>query len=119
MLSPSLLWYGSLIYRWLMAGAAGQLTSSGFWSGHHCAMYVVANAIVPGALVFGLVARGATIRPLLCGSLAALGVATLAASFLQFFCPMEDPAHLMVFHVLPVILLAPVGMLVGRVMLKW
>ena len=46
--------------------------------------------------------------------LATLAAASLGAVATQFICPIDDPAHHLVSHFLPVLLLSGVGALAGR-----
>jgi hypothetical protein len=49
----------------------------------------------------------------------ALAAVALGAAATQFICPLDDPAHQLVGHVLPVAFLAVFGAIAGRRSLNW
>jgi hypothetical protein len=52
-------------------------------------------------------------------SLAALASSALAAAATQLICPVDDPAHQLVGHVVPVAIIAVAGTVIGRRALNW
>jgi hypothetical protein len=63
--------------------------------------------------------RAAPLRQGWCGALATLAAAAIGAAATQVLCPIDDPAHQLVGHLLPVILLAVAGLVAGRRALDW
>ena len=63
--------------------------------------------------------RAAPLRQAWTGALATLAAAALGAAATQVLCPIDDPAHQLVGHVLPVILLAIAGTIAGRRAFDW
>jgi hypothetical protein len=83
-----------------------------------CALEIVLLAAVSGAVLFGMVARGAPLR--LTWAAAVPSVAALASSAVatQVICPIGDPAHQVISHVLVAGLACLLGILAGRRMLR-
>jgi hypothetical protein len=52
-------------------------------------------------------------------ALAALSSTALAAAATQLICPVDDPAHQIVGHVVPVTVLALLGTVIGFRALNW
>ena len=70
-------------------------------------------SVLSGLVFFGMLRRGAPVRRTWCAALATLASATLAATATQIICPIDEPAHLLTSHVLPVSLLTAAGTLAG------
>ena len=58
---------------------------------------------------FGMLRRAAPLRKNWSAALATLDAAALGAAATQFVCPIDDPAHQLVAHLLPVVLLSAWG----------
>ena len=84
-----------------------------------CVIEIAGFGIVPAWALFAMLRRAAPLRPAWSGALATLAAAALGAAATQVLCPIDDPAHQLVGHVLPVILLAAAGTLVGRRAFDW
>lgn len=78
-----------------------------------CGYKILGFSLVPGFALFALLRRAAPLEPMWCASLAALAATAFGAVATQFICPVDDPAHQIVGHVLPVIVLAMAGTAVG------
>jgi hypothetical protein len=84
-----------------------------------CGVKITGLAIVPGCALFAMLRRAAPLRPTWNAVLAALAAAALGAAATQFSCPVDDPAHQLVGHVLPVVILSILGALAGRRSMDW
>lgn len=84
-----------------------------------CVIEIAALGIVPAWTLFAMVRRGAPLRRSWTGALAALAALALGAAATQFICPLDDPAHQFVGHLLPVAVLSMVGALAGHRYLNW
>jgi hypothetical protein len=71
-------------------------------------------SIVPGWALFAMLCRAAPLRRAWSAALATLAAVALAAVATQVICPVDDPAHQVVGHVLPVAFLSVSGAIVGR-----
>jgi hypothetical protein len=69
--------------------------------------------------LFVMLRRAAPLRGAWSAALATLAAVALGAVATQFICPLDDPAHQLVGHVLPVAFLAVFGAIAGRRSLNW
>jgi hypothetical protein len=111
------LWAG-----WLVAAIVAQPGHSRLWwptPSPDCAVDITLLGLVPGLLLWSLVRRAAPLRPAWAGFLATLTAAAAGALGTQLLCPNDDAAHLLVWHVGPVIALAVAGLQLGHRFLRW
>jgi hypothetical protein len=84
-----------------------------------CLIEIVGLSMVPGWALFAMLRRAAPLRRAWSAALATLAALALAAAATQFICPVDDPAHQLVGHLLPVAFLSVWGAIVGRRWLNW
>jgi hypothetical protein len=84
-----------------------------------CLIEIAGLGVVPGWTLFAMLRRAAPLRRRWSAALATLAAVALGALATQFLCPIDDPAHQLVGHVLPVAFLSVSGALVGRRWLNW
>jgi hypothetical protein len=84
-----------------------------------CVIEIAGLGFVPAWALVAMLRRAAPLRPAWSGALAALAAAALGAAGTQLLCPIDDPAHQLVGHLLPVILLALAGTIAGRRAFDW
>jgi len=84
-----------------------------------CLIEIAGLSVVPGWALFAMLRRAAPLRRAWSAALATLAAAALAAVATQVICPVDDPAHQLVGHVLPVALLSVWGAIAGRRWLNW
>jgi hypothetical protein len=84
-----------------------------------CVIQIAALSVVPGFVLFAMVRGAAPLRRAWSGALATLAAVGLSAAATQFICPLDDPAHQLVGHVLPVAALSVLGAFVGHRYLNW
>jgi len=85
-----------------------------------CVFRITGLALAPGALLFYMLKRAAPMRSWLIGLLAALGSLAFAEIGLQFICRKSILwTHVLVWHFMPVCILALTGIAVGHLMFKW
>jgi hypothetical protein len=84
-----------------------------------CPWHILFFSGLPGVVIFVLIRMGASIRYYWAGFMATLSVTSLAYLFMRLVEDTDNPAHLIVWHALPIILLCLVGMVAGRYALKW
>lgn len=106
-------WAGMLIAL-LFNGGNGMRRVLAFPFHSACAIEIAGLAMVPGWALFIMLRRAAPLQHTWSAALAALAAVSLAAVATQFICPIDDPAHLIVGHVLPLALLVVVGTVTGR-----
>jgi hypothetical protein len=84
-----------------------------------CIYQIIGLSVVPGLALFAMLRRAAPLQPAWSAALATLAAAALSAAGTQMICPVDDPAHQLVGHVVPVIALTVIGGVVGRPLLDW
>jgi hypothetical protein len=84
-----------------------------------CLIEIAGLGVVPGWALFAMLRRAAPLRRAWSAAFATLAAVALGAAATQFLCPIDDPAHQVVGHLLPVALLACWGALAGRRSLDW
>jgi hypothetical protein len=95
--------------------SASRLADAFEWA---CAGRVALLAIPPGVALYLMLRRAAPLRAGWTGSLAALGAAAVGAAAVQCVCPVNSPAHLLVAHAIPVLIIAVAGIVIGRLALR-
>ena len=84
-----------------------------------CLIEIVGLSIVPGWALFAMLRGAAPLRRAWSAALATLAAVALASVATQVICPVDDPAHQIVGHMLPVGLVSACGAIVGRRLLNW
>jgi hypothetical protein len=84
-----------------------------------CVIEIAGLGVIPGWALFGMLRRAAPLRRAWTGALATLAAAALGAAATQVLCPIDDPAHQLVGHLLPVTVLAVAGTIAGRRAFDW
>ncbi len=85
----------------------------------HCPIHILGFSLVPAIVIFILVRMGAAIRYYWAGIMSILSVTAFAYLFMRLVENNDNPAHLFVWHALPILLLCVIGMLIGRKTLRW
>lgn len=84
-----------------------------------CIICIASFALIPSALIFMLLRKGASVRQLQAGSLAVLAASSIGCLSLRFAEANDSIIHLMQWHYVPTILFAAFGALAGKWLLKW
>lgn len=111
-------WTFVLAYSLAMEGAAIDRLLQ--WPVHAaCIIEIAFLGFFPGAALFGMLREAAPLERAWTGALAALAGVAFAAAATQFICPIDDQAHQLVGHVLPVAVLSMLGVIAGQRYLNW
>ena len=84
-----------------------------------CMTFVAIASIVPAILIFIILCRGATISTFYAGSLTILSASSVGYLILRLQEPNDLVSHILIWHYLPIIIFAAIGVLIGRSVLKW
>ena len=84
-----------------------------------CLIEIVGLSVVPAWVLFAMLRRAAPLRRTWSAALATLAAVALSAVATQVICPIDDAAHQIVGHFLPVALLTVVGTVAGPRWLNW
>lgn len=106
-------------------GASDFLTMVNFHESLHdhmgakCAKCITICAIPPILALFIMLRLGASPRPGITGLLAAVASTLFSYSILRVHEPNDNPAHIIIWHVVPVFVIAIIGVIAGYIFLKW
>jgi hypothetical protein len=78
-----------------------------------CGYKILGFSLIPAIALFVLLGRAAPLQVTQNAALAALAATTLGAVATQLICPVDDPAHQLVGHVIPVVVLAVIALAAG------
>jgi len=78
-----------------------------------CAIEIAGCAVASGWLLFAMLARAAPLQPLWTATVASLASVATGAAVAQILCPLDDPTHQLVGHVVIALVIAGAGLLVG------
>jgi hypothetical protein len=84
-----------------------------------CIIEIAGFGFLTGWPLFSMLKHGAPLQQKWTAAFATLAAVGLGAAATQFLCPIDDPAHQLVGHFLPVILLSIAGSVFGRRTLSW
>ena len=86
---------------------------------HVCLPSIAALSLPMLAGLLRALRRGAPVHPALCGALAGLAAGGLATTLYSLFCTEDSPLFYGVWYSLGILLVAGMGALAGRRMLRW
>jgi hypothetical protein len=84
-----------------------------------CVIEIAGIAFVTGWMLLAMLRRAAPLRLGWSAALAALAAVGLGATATQLICPIDDPAHHLVGHLLPAVVFVVIGTIVGRRLIDW
>jgi hypothetical protein len=89
------------------------------WYRGFCGPVIFWVGLGQAALMAWVVRKAAPTRLALAGFWIAFGSGAFGSFLMQFVCPKENFAHVVLWHVAPVFVLAAAGAVLGRRLLKW
>lgn len=84
-----------------------------------CALCIGAVALIPSALIFGLLRKGASVTPLNAGFFAVLAATGIGCLTLRIAEANDSLMHLVTWHYLPTFIFASLGAIAAKWLLKW
>jgi hypothetical protein len=84
-----------------------------------CTLCIASVSLIPSALIFSLLRKGASVHPLTAGSFAVLAASGIGCLTLRLSEMNDSLIHLVSWHYLPILLFAFLGAIIGQVSLKW
>ena len=87
--------------------------------GMQCALCIASLTLIPSALIFILLRKGASIHPLQAGSFAVLASSAIGCLALRLSEANDSIMHLVQWHYVPTFLFAALGARIGKWLLKW
>lgn len=87
--------------------------------GMECALCIAGVTIVPSAMIFGLLRKGASVHPLRSGFFTVLAASAIGCLTLRLSEANDSLMHMVSWHYVPTLLFAALGALIGKWLLKW
>lgn len=84
-----------------------------------CAICIASVALIPSALIFALLRKGATVHQLQAGVFAVLAASSIGGLTLRLAEENDSIMHLVQWHYVPTLLFAALGALAGKWLLRW
>jgi hypothetical protein len=111
-------WLG--LVAWALVGRAAPMTQLARepWI-YGCMVKTMTFAFVPSVVLFWMLRQAAPLDRRWSAGLAALAALSLGAVGTQIDCPIDRPAHLLLWHLAPVPVLAGLVALAGHGLLRW
>jgi hypothetical protein len=109
----------SLIARETNWNLGTQIVGEMDWFRGRCGILIPIMALTWSVFLFTWARKGAPTRPMATGGWIAFSAGCLASFAMQVVCTHENPLHEVIWHVIPVALLAVLGLMAGRRFLRW
>lgn len=103
---------------WVLLVVARYPAEQPMVDGLGCIANMTALGLIPAVAALRMLRTGAPMESGWAGAHGALAAASLAMLGVHSICAHDGPAHVMVFHVLPVAAVALLGAVVGRIFLR-
>ncbi len=87
--------------------------------GMECALCIGSVALVPSALIFALLRKGASVRQFQAGFFAVLAASAIGCLTLRLAEASDSMLHLATWHYLPTLCFAALGAVIGNRLLRW
>jgi len=111
-----LLAVGAWAAMWLVALFAVDDSAGTGTAAFHlaCAIEITLCALATGWLLLAMIVRAAPLRPLWTAAVATLASMAAGAVVAQVLCPLDDPRHYLIGHIVVALVVMVTGLLVGR-----
>jgi hypothetical protein len=88
-------------------------------AGLPCARFTLIVAILPWLALWWMVRRAAPMRGGLSGMLAGAGALSFSCAMMRIACPLDEPFHLLTWHLLPALILTALSASAGAAWLRF
>ena len=109
---------GLILFQFSMPHDARMVPESGA-HGIKCALCIASVALIPSALIFALLRKGASVRQFQAGTFALLAASSIGCLTLRLAEANDSLIHLASWHYLPTLIFATIGAIVGKWLLRW
>ncbi|MCB0319289.1 MAG: DUF1109 family protein [Bdellovibrionales bacterium] len=106
-----LIWISSIAATLIFQGSDVQGLST---AGLGCSEHILLFSLIPAVILTALLRLGSPLRAHITGALIFLSSGILTILLFQFTCASRHPAHLLLYHTLPVGLLTLIGWILGK-----
>ena len=118
-LIPVTAWFTLLIVVLIHNFTHGEANALSAGLGVNCVRDIFLIGMGPALFLFYLVRRASPTEPALTGALVLISMTCIGALGTHFLCKNDRALHLIVWHFLPIIVLALAGLSLGRRLLRW
>ena len=115
--APIAIWLIQISGRWIFSEEVAPHYF--FWKGYVCSTEILALGILPGVMLYLMIRQAAPVKLGWTGALAAVAVTAMSAFAVQFTCSLNDPLHLLAWHVMPIFAIGAAGVWIGQKLLRW
>jgi hypothetical protein len=84
-----------------------------------CACHILFVTVVPLFVLFYFLKLGASVQHNWAGATSSLGITSFAYLFMRYVEPIDDLAHLMIWHALPILLVCALSVGISKLVFKW
>jgi hypothetical protein len=84
-----------------------------------CGVFIALTGLASGAWMLSRVKRAAPVDLAFTATWTATSVGAMAAMFMHLVCSHENPAHLLIWHVFPLVLLILIASAISQRVLRW
>ncbi len=84
-----------------------------------CTLFMTLYAFIPAVWLFFMMRNAKSTHPKACGSVVVIAAFGLGALILRLSEPNDDVMHFIVFHYIPMLAAALMGVALGRLLLRW
>lgn len=84
-----------------------------------CPAHIALFSLPPGIALFLFIRTGVTTQFYWAGAMATLSVTSMGYLLMRIIEPNDNPAHLIIWHALPIIAISLLGIMMGKLVLKW
>lgn len=90
-----------------------------FLKGIACSYEIFLMSLIPLAVIFFILKRGASVHPLRSGIMAAASATMMGTLVLQVLCQSSSSVHILAFHFGAILLVSMIGAFSGTFFLRW
>jgi hypothetical protein len=109
----------TIFFGWSSAGGGNEFSTEFVASRGSCGRFMLIMGFFSTAWMLHVIRKAAPSQLFETGAWAAATSGAVGAFCMSFVCPYENPAHIFVWHLTPILLLSVLGAIVGQKALKW
>ncbi|MEI7668914.1 MAG: NrsF family protein [Pseudomonadota bacterium] len=108
-----------IIYQIFIQNKTGIILPPKEETGWQCCLSIALISLIPSALIFVILHKGASVRQFQSGAFSVLAASGVGCLTLRIAEATDSLIHLATWHYLPTIIFAMLGAFIGRIILKW
>jgi hypothetical protein len=108
-----------IFFGWSPSGAGSEFANEMVANRGSCGRFMLIMGFFSTAWMMQVIRRAAPAKLFETGAWAAATSGAVGALCMRFVCPYENPAHILVWHLTPILALSLLGAIVGKKALRW